>query len=519
MKKFLKNLFCITLMSALVVACGEKKDASDSKADSKDAKATSTKEALVIAQGADAKSLDPDATNDQPSSRVSAQIYSRLVDQDEKMMPQPALAESWENPDPKTTIFHLRKGVKFHNGEELKASDVKFSLDRMKDSAQVSHIIEAVDKVEVIDDYTVKVTTKEAFGPLLNHLAHTAASILNEKAVKESGASYGQHPVGTGPYAFEKWMSGDAITLKAFPDYYLGKPTLNKIIFRNVPDGTNRAIGLETKEIDLSYEIDPMDKKLIQDSKTMSLIEEPSLSMSYLGFNMKKPIFQDKRVRQAIAYALDREPIIETVYKGAATIANSPIGPLVFGSSDHTKPVYNQNIEKAKALLKEAGYENGLSFKIWVNDNPQRRDIATIMQDQLNQVGIKVTIETIEWGAFLDGTAKGEHDAFIMGWVTVTGDADYGLNALFNSATQGGAGNRSFYSNPKVDELLEKGKVSMNSEERKAIYAEIQDIIQEDLPVFTLAYLKQNAGFQNYVKNFKLNPAGHHKLNGVTIEQ
>ena len=213
MKKFLKNLFCITLMSALVVACGGKKDASDSTGDSK---AASSKEALVVAQGADAKSLDPNATNDQPSSRVSAQIYSRLVDQDDKMMPQPALAESWENPDPKTTIFHLRKGVKFHNGEELKASDVKFSLDRMKASAQVSHIIEAIDKVEVIDDYTVKVTTKEAFGPLLNHLAHTAASILNEKAVTAAGASYGQNPVGTGPYAFEKWMSGDAITLKAF---------------------------------------------------------------------------------------------------------------------------------------------------------------------------------------------------------------------------------------------------------------------------------------------------------------
>ncbi len=512
MKKFLRNLFCITLMSALVVACGGKKE------EAKEGAKKVTKEALVIAQGADAKSLDPHGTNDQPSSRVSAQIYDRLVDQDEKMMPQPALAEKWENPDPKTTIFHLRKGVKFHNGEELKASDVKFSLDRMLASPQVSHIVEAIDKVEVVDDYTVKVTTKEAFGPLLNHLAHTAASILNEKAVKAAGAAYGQNPVGTGPFAFEKWISGDAITLKAYPDYYKGVSTLNKVVFRNVPEGTNRAIGLETKEIDVSYDIDPMDKKLISDSKTMALVEEPSLGMTYLGFNLKKPMFQDKRVRQAIAYALDRQPIVDTVFKGAATVANAPIGPLVFGHSEKTTPVYTQNIEKAKALLKEAGYEKGLEFKIWVNDNPQRRDIATIMQDQLNQVGIKITIETVEWGAFLDGTAKGEQDAFIMGWVTVTGDADYGMNALFNTHTQGGAGNRSFYSNPKVDELFEKGKMSTNPEERLAIYAEIQNIIQEDLPVFTLAYPKQNAGYQNHVKNFKLNPAGHHKLYGVTIE-
>lgn len=204
-------LALVALLSVfLFVACGGDKET-----------AKKDKDTIVVANGADAKSLDPHATNDAPSSRVTVQIYDRLVEQDDNMNIVPSLAESWEQPDGKTTIFHLRKGVKFHNGEELKASDVKFSLDRMKASPQVSHIIGTVDKVEVIDDYTVKVTTVEPFGALLNHLTHPTAAILNEKAVKESGDSYGQHPVGTGPYKFVSWQSGDKIVLEANPRLFL----------------------------------------------------------------------------------------------------------------------------------------------------------------------------------------------------------------------------------------------------------------------------------------------------------
>jgi peptide/nickel transport system substrate-binding protein len=241
--------FILSLMFMLVfVGCGEEKD-------------WANKDTLVVAQGADAKSLDPHASNDQPSSRVSAQIYDGLVGVDENMEIVPALAETWEHPNDTETIFHLRKGVKFHNGEELKASDVKFTIDRMLNSPTVNHIIEAVDRVEIIDDYTVKIVTKEPFGPLLHHLAHTASSILSEKAVTEAGKDYGQSPVGTGPYAFVKWDSGDKIQLKANPDYYLGAPKVENVIFRNITEGTNRAIGLETEEVDIAYDIEPIDRK------------------------------------------------------------------------------------------------------------------------------------------------------------------------------------------------------------------------------------------------------------------
>ncbi|MGL5051901.1 MAG: glutathione ABC transporter substrate-binding protein [Fusobacteriaceae bacterium] len=507
MKNKFKVLALGTLALLTLTACGSKDSA----------KVGEVKNKLVIAQGADAKSLDPHATNDQPSSRVAAQIYDRLVEQDENMKPQPGLAESWEQLDPKTTIFNLRKGVKFHNGEELKASDVKFTLDRMLKSAQVSHIVGAIETIEVIDDYTVKVTTKEAFGPLLNHLAHTAASILNEKAVTESGDQYGQKPIGTGAYMMDTWQAGDSIALKSNPEYYKGASPIESVVFRSIPEGTNRTIGLETKEIDIAYDVEPIDKARVQEDPNLELIEEPSLSMAYLGFNVNKAPFDNVKVRQAVAYALDVKPIIDVVYQGSGTSANSPIGPLVFGYNENAKS-YENDMVKAKELLSEAGYPNGFSFKLWTNDSPARRDIAVIVQDQLKQIGIDVTIETLEWGAYLDGTARGEHDMFILGWVSVTGDADYGLYPLFHSSAQGGAGNRSFYSNPVVDKQLEEARASVDPVLRKKLYGEIQLKVQEDLPILTIAYTTQNVGVQKNVKNFKMNPAGHHKVFGVTFE-
>lgn len=472
------------------------------------------KNVLVIAQGADAKALDLHATNDQPSSRVSSQIYNTLVNQDEHMNIVPGLAESWKQIDDRTTEFKLRKGVKFHNGENLTANDVKFTFDRMKKSPQVSHIIEAVEKVEVVDDYTVRVITKKPFGALLSHLAHTATGILNRKAVEKYGNTYGQHPVGTGPYKFVEWRAGDKITLEANPDYFLGKAPMEKVVFRSIVEGTNRAIGLETGEIDIAYDVESMDKLMIKDSDTLDYVEEPSLAMEYLGFNASKEPLNNKKLRQAISYAINVQDIIDVVYQGAATKANSPIGPKVYGYNPDAK-AYDYNPEKAKELLKEAGIKKGLKIKLWTNDNPIRRDIAVIIQDQLKQVGIDVVIETLEWGAYLEGTARGEHDMFLLGWVTVTGDADYGLEPLFNSANMGGAGNRSFYKNPKVDELLTKAKNSVDLEKRKAYYYEAQNLIQEDAPIFTIAYTSQNIGKQKTVKNFKMHPAGHHKVYGV----
>jgi len=477
----------------------------------------SSKDTLIVAQGADAKSLDPHATNDQPSSRVNCQIYDRLVEQGNDMTIVPALAESWEQPDNLTTIFKLRKGVKFHNGEELKSSDVKFTLDRMKASAKVKHIIDSISSVETPDDYTVIIKTEKPFGAILNHLSHTATSILNEKAVKEKGESYGQHPIGTGPYKFISWKSGDRINLEAFPEYYRGVAPIKNAIFRNVAENSVRAIVLETGEVHIAYDLEPIDKTRIAEDDRFVLMQEPAFSMTYLGFNTKKAPYDNIKFRQAVASAIDLETIVEAVYEGAAEPANSLIGPAVFGYNKDAK-FWTRDINKAKELLKEAEVTTPVNCKMWVNDNKIRQDIAVILQDQLKEIGINMSIETVEWGAFLDGTQRGDHEMFILGWSTVTGDADYGLFPLLHSSTHGGAGNRSFYTNAKMDELLDKARNTVDQNERKTLYAEVQVISQEEVPTFPVSFVTNNAGLDKNLEGFKLNPAGHHKIYGVKFK-
>ncbi|MGJ0845175.1 peptide/nickel transport system substrate-binding protein [Tissierella praeacuta DSM 18095] len=507
-KKILSLVTLTLVLSLVLTACGGSKGiARKNPADT-----------LVVAQGADAKSLDPHATNDQPSSRVTKQIYNTLVFATEDMEIVPSLAESWEKLDDLTWEFKLAQGVKFHNGEELKASDVKFTFDRMLVSPSVSHILGPVTEIKVVDDYTVQIITSEPFAPLLAHLTHTASSILNEKAVTEYGADYGQKPVGTGPFKVVDWQSGDRITLERFDDYFKGAAKIKTVIFRNVPEGTNRTVGLETGEIDIAYDVEPIDKKVVEEAKGLELIEGPSFSSQYLGFNTKKAPFDNVKVRQAINYAVNVQEIIDVALEGAGEVAKSPLTDLIFGA-DKDIEGYSYDVEKAKELLKEAGYENGFKTSLWTNDNPVRVRIAEMVQAQLKEVGIDTSIEVVEWGAFLDRTSAGEHDMFILGWTTVTGDADYGLYALYHSSQHGDAGNRTFYSNPEVDKLLDIGKTEVDTDKRLEAYKEAQNLIVEDAPQLFLYFSTQNAGENSAIQGFKLHPAGHHSLYNVTIQE
>jgi peptide/nickel transport system substrate-binding protein len=511
-KKIIMILSAVMVFALVLTACGTKPAEEGNPSGDKVEKDT-----LVIAQGADAKSLDPHSTNDQPSSRVSKQIYNTLVESTVDMELVPGLAESWNQVDETTWEFNIRKGVKFHNGEELKASDVKFSIDRMLASKKVAHIVEAIESVEVADDYKVIVKTAEPFGPLLAHLSHTATSIVNEKAVTEAGENYGQNPVGTGPFKFTSWDAGDKITLERFDEYYKGAANVKTVVFRNITEGTNRTIGLETGELDIAYEIEPIDKDRVANHESLQLIEGPSLSMNYIGMNNQKEPFNNDKVRKAINYAIDVDEIITAVENNAAQLANSPIGPRVFAHNDAIN-AYEYNPEKAKELLKEAGYENGFKTTIWTNDSPVRMQIAQIVQAKLKDIGIEVVIEPLEWGSYLERTSKGEHDMFILGWVTVTADPDYGLYALYHSTQQGGAGNRNFYANEEVDKLLEEGRTAIDSEKRAEAYKKAQEIIVDNAPDVLLYYKTQNVGAQKSVKGFELHPAGHHSVYGVSFE-
>ncbi len=520
-KKLLVLLSMILVLALVVVGCGQTTEAPGSEEPSGETPAA-TKDTLVVAQNSDAKTLDPHGTNDNASSRVTKQIYETLIHQNEKMELSEGLATSWEQVDELTYEFKLKEGVKFHNGEELTANDVKFTFERALGSSHVSHIVDAINPegIEVVDNYTIRIATTEPFAPLLNHLAHPSTGILNEKAVTEAGENYGTTPettVGTGPFILTNWVNGDSIELSKFDGYHGEAAKVSKVLFRAIAETTSRTIGLETGEIDIIYDVSPTDVTRVEENTDLVLHRDDGVSTTYVSFNVKKEPFNDVRVRQAINHAVNMDLVVEAVYQGVGKVAKGPLPASVWGANQELQ-AYEYDVEKAKALLKEAGYENGFKTTIWTNDNQQRMDIAEILQNQLKEIGIEVEVKVMEWGAYLDGTAAGEHDMFILGWGTVTGDPNYGLFPLFHTSAHGDAGNRSFYSNPTVDELLEKGKVTVDPAEREQYYLEAQQIIRDEAPwVFTWDKEELSATRSN-VKGFVQQPAGHHDLKGVYFE-
>ncbi|HBJ79304.1 MULTISPECIES: glutathione ABC transporter substrate-binding protein [Fusobacterium] len=505
-----KKLFMILLSCTILFsACSSDKAETTTKA---------VKEKLIIAQDGEPKSLDVHQGNDGFSLRANKLIYSRLVESDGDMNIIPGLAESWEQIDDKTMQFKLRKGVKFHNGYDFTAEDVKFSFDRMANSPRIAFVLPPIEKVEVVDDYTVNIVTKTPFGPLLAHLSHPALGIVSKKLITEDEQSFKEHPIGTGSYKFKEWVPGDSLTLEKNEDYFDKKNGLKYIVFKNIVEASNRTIGLETGEIDISISVSSVDENTIKNNPKLQLITKPSISYSYVGMNTQKTPLNDVRVRKAINYAVDKQAIVDVILNGSGKIATSPIAPGVFGFTDKTKN-YEYNVEKARELMKEAGYENGFKTSILVFGGEANTQTAEILQAYLKEIGIDLRIDVVEVSAYWDATEKGRHDLFLGSWGVVTGDADYGLYAMYHSSAKGGAGNRDFYENPKVDELLDKAKMTTNPEERKKLYEEIQLLIVDDAPDIMLYNRILAVGAQKNIKGLNIHPVTLHDFSTVYIEE
>ncbi len=505
-KRIMLLVTLVLVMSITLTACG-----GGSNVD------LENKDTLVIANGADAPTLDPHKENDNVSAQVTGQIFNRLIHVNEDMEFEPEIATEWENVDDLNWIFKIRQGVKFHNGEELTVNDVKYSLDRHRNSMEVAHILEAVENVEVIDDETIKITTKKPFAALPSHLGHNTVMMLHEETTEKLGDKFGQEPVGTGPYQFKNWNIGDSIELAKFDDYFGEVSTVENMVFKNIPEGTNRTIGLETGEVDIVIEIDPTDKERVEENPDLEYISIPGFGVDYIGFNTKKEPFNDVRVRQAINYAINVDEIVDVVMEGTASVAKGPLAENVVGANNELKG-YEYNPEKAKELLAEAGYPEGFKTSLTTNDNGLRVSIAEMVQDQLKQVGIDVDVDQVEWGAYLDKTAAGDHEMFILGWIATTGDADYGLSSRYLSENHGGGGNRMFYTNEKVDELIKGANGEINPEKRIEMYKEAQEIILQDAPDVLLKNNALTFGLQKYVKGFVPHPSGSNDFTKVYFE-
>lgn len=506
-----KKILTIALSIAMLFtsACGSQENEQASGGNNQ----TEVKDTLVIAQGADAKSLDPYGTTDAPAGRVMDAIFDTLVTRDDDGNIAPSLAVSWEIVDDVTYIFNLRQGVKFHNGEDFTADDVAFSFSKIAESPHAESIRATIDfeNSRVIDDYTFEMKMTEPFGPILNHLGHNVMSIVNEKAYTEAGENVGQKPVGTGPYKFVSWAAGDRIDLVANKDYWGTAPQIENVVWRNIPEAASRTIEVETGGIDISIDAQSSEIQRLEENDKVNVFRRDASSINFLCFNNQKAPFKDVRVRQAINMGVNIDAIYNVVYQGVGAIATAPMSSVVWAYNDRLTP-HEYNVEKAKSLLAEAGYSDGLKLTISCDQNQERLDTAEMVQAQLSQIGVEVEIVSLERGAFIDDVISGNLEMFGLGWSSDTGDPDYALYASFHSSMHGAGGNMSMYTNEKVDELLDLGRTSTDQEVRKNAYLEAQEIIWEEVPCIFIQTPEEVVIYNKDIQNFGIFDNGQLKL-------
>lgn len=518
MKKFNRVLALLLVLAMLAAAgCGGKGKTEEGQAgtgtETGSGAEGGAKDTLTIAQGADPVSLDPYGTTDTPAIRVASCIFETLVTRDDNGEIAPGLAESWEIVDDTTYVFHLRQGVKFHNGEELKASDVAFSFSKIAESPHASSIRATIDfeNSKAVDDYTFEMKMTEPFGPILNHLGHAVMAIVNEKAYTEAGDAVGQNPVGTGPYKFVSWAASDRIVLEANQEYWGTAPAIPNVIWRTIPEVATRSIEVEAGGVDVAVDIQASDVERLESKEGVEVFREVASSINFIGLNTTKAPFDNVKVRQAIDLATDKEAIYNVVYQGTGTIAEAPMSSVVWAYNDQL-PKHEYNVEKAKELLAEAGYADGFKMTMTTDESQARQDTAEIVQSQLAAIGIQVEIQSLERTTYIGEVCAGTLEAFSLGWSSDTGDPDYALYASFHSSQHGEGGNMSFYTNEEVDRLLQLGRTSTDQEERKEAYLEAQAIVWEEVPCIFLQCPEDLYAYNSNLKNFSVYSNGQMKI-------
>ena len=512
MKKRVFALFtAMFLLCGMLAGCGPTGSSSTTTDGSDDG----AKDTLIVAIPESPTYMDPMVQASIGTYRVTTQMFDRLVMMDNDMNLVPGLAESWEVIDDTTTVFHLRQGVKFHNGEEMTSEDVKYSLERCIANPGVNYNYLIIESITCDDDYTVTIKTSAPFNALLYRLSLDAASIIC-KSADTSAEEFNKNPVGTGPFKFVSWELGGDVVLEAFEDYWGGAPAVMRVIFRTIPEALNRTIGLETGEVDLAYDLGITDLESLADNASVTTLTSPSTTVWYVGMNVQKAPFDNEKVRQAVAYALDPQGYIDLVFSGEATPANyTMLPPSVDGYVSDCSD-YSCNVEKAKELLAEAGYPDGFSTTLWCSDTQVMRDSAVVIQEQLRQVGINAEVKTLESGQFQSETGNGAHDMFIMSKTSI--DPDSMLRSMYHTEALGPSGNRCFWTTPEVDALIDEASTTTDTEHAMELYAEIQGKVAEAAPLVPMAVEHLNAGMQSNVKGFGLYPGKSHYINGTYFE-
>jgi peptide/nickel transport system substrate-binding protein len=485
---------------------------------------------LIIGTLSDISSLDPHTTSDVPSGNVQINLFESLTKFDEDLELQPNLAESWEDVEPDVWEFELREDVTFTDGTEFNAEAVKVNIERLLDPDVASPRVgqfETIEEVEVVDDYTVRFHLENPFAALPAHLSTYPSNMVSPELIEEDYANMeddgqpgdiiNEDPVGTGIFTFNSWEPGDRVVLDANEDYWGENVNVDSVTFNVVPEDLTRIGEMESGAAHIIDPVTPSDMSRLEETDGTNVYQREAASITYMGFNAEKEPFGDERVRSAIDLALNKENMQEGVLEGTGEPANGPINSTQFGYSENIEPTA-QDLEEAQSLLEEAGYEDGFETTLWTNDSRERMDIAELAQADLAQIGVDVTIEVLEWGAYLDATAEGEHDMFILGLSLPTMDADYPLHELFHSDSVG-EGNRFFYADTDYDEIIQQARIEEDEDARLSLYEDAVNHLNATSPASFLYHPDHIMGHRDEISGFWADGSGLYQLQDVEIEQ
>ncbi len=461
---------------------------------------------IIMGTIGDASNLLPVLAADASSSEINARVYSGLVRYDKNLEIEGDLAESWEISDDNLTFtFHLRRDVRFHDGAPFTAEDVLFTFQTYIDPTVPTAYGERyrqVETAEVIDPYTFRVTYRE---PLSTALISWGFGIMPKhllEGVDITQSPLQRAPIGTGPYRFVEWRAGERIVLEANHDYWEGRPYIHRILYRIIPDLSTMFLELQGGGLDYMG-LTPLQYARQTDTlafqRRFNKFRYPSFAYTYLGYNLRRPMFADVRVRQALSYAINEQELIDGVLLGLGQPANGPFKPDTWVHNPNVR-TYEYNPQKALELLAEAGWTDStgdgwldkdgqrFSFVIMTNQgNDQRIKSGEIIQRRLREVGIDVRLRVMEWASFLkEFVNPGNFDAIIMGW-TIPIDPDP-FDVWHSSKTRPGELNFIGFNNPEVDALLERGRRTLDQDERARIYHRFQEILAEEQP-YTFLYV------------------------------
>jgi dipeptide transport system substrate-binding protein len=480
---------------------------------------------------------------------VSVPMFNRLVEFEIGTTNiVPALAESWTvSPDSKVVTFKLRKGVKFHSNAQFKptrdfnADDVLFSWTRMADDSNPFHKITTgqtfayfedmgmkniVDKVEKVDDYTVRFTLKRPEAPFLADMAMDFASILSKEyfdTMMKKGTPNAAdiYPIGTGPFEYVSYQKDATIRYKAFDAHFRGKPKVDTLVFSITRDATARYAKLKTGECQVMAFPKPADLAEMKADPTLNVLSKEGLNIGYIAFNTEKKPFDNKLVRQALNMAIDKESILKSVYQGQGQVAKNPIPPILWSYNNAVKD-YPFDIAKAKELLAKAGYPNGFEVDLWYLPvtrpyNPDGKRMAELIQADWEKIGVKAKLVTYEWAEYRKRSKTGEQSVMMFGWSGDNGDPDNFFVPLLGCEAVKGGGNVARWCNKDFEALIIKAAQTPKQADRAKLYEQAQVIFKEEAPWITVAHSVRFDPVRKDVTGYKMDATAHHYFNNAEV--